>query len=112
MKLFDTVDGLLAGTKYLAWGIGLVGIAGSVVLFFANIPLGAASSVTFLATLLLSVSVTLLLLPKKLTEGKFDKLSGTKRYIIGAAALVAAAAVMGGVYLTNGGFPALNLLVI
>ena len=112
MKLFDTVDGLLVGTKYLAWGIGLVGIVGSVVLFFANIPLGMASAVTFLAALLFSVSVTLLLFPKKLTEGKLEKLSGNKRYIIGSAVLVAAVAVMGVVYLTNGGFPALNLLVM
>nr|WP_308626291.1 hypothetical protein [uncultured Eisenbergiella sp.] len=112
MKLFDTVDGLLVGTRYLAWGIALVGIVGSVILFFANIPLGMASAATFLAALLFSVSVTLLLLPKKLTEGKFEKLAGNKRYIIGAAALVAAVAVMGIVYLTKGGFPALNLLVM
>ena len=112
MKLFDTVDGLLVGTKYLAWGIGLVGIAGSVVLFFANIPLGMASAGTFLAALFLSVSVTLLLLPKPLTKGKFEKLAGNKRYVIGAAALAAAIAVMGVLYMTNGGFPTLNLLVM
>lgn len=112
MKLFDTVDGLLVGTRYLAWGIGLVGIIGSVILFFANLPLGIASAATSLAALLLSVSVTLLLFPKKLTERNLEKLAGTKRYIIGAAALVMAVAVMGIVYLTNGGFPALNLLVM
>ena len=40
MKLFESVNGLLAGTRYLAWGIAVLGILGSVILFIANIPFG------------------------------------------------------------------------
>lgn len=36
MMLFKSIDGLLVGTKYLSWSIGVLGIAGSVVLAFAN----------------------------------------------------------------------------
>ncbi len=107
MGLFKTVDGLLAGTKYLAWGIALVGIGGSVILFFANIGLGFASAAVFIAALFLSIGVTLLLLPKALAK---KKLEGKSRYIIGGVAIVIAVAVMGIVYLNAGGFPAVNLI--
>lgn len=107
MKLFHSIDGLLVGTKYLAWAIGLIGIVGSVILFFVNLSMGFASAMVFIATLLLSVAVTLLLLPKPLAKGK---LSGNKRFVIGTVALVLAVAVFGITYYANGGFPELNLL--
>lgn len=107
MGLFKTIDGLLAGTKHLVWGIAVVGIIGSIILFFTNISLGFTSAAVFCATLLLSIGVTLLLLPqvlaKKMPEGR-------ERYIIGTAAVVIAAAVMGIIYLSAGGFPAVNLI--
>lgn len=109
MKLFDMIDGLLAGTKYLVWAIGLVGILGSVILFFANLPLGLSSAMVFVAALLLSVGVTLLLLPKQLIKGK---LAGSKRLVLGGAALILAVAIMGIIYFTVGGFPVLNLLFV
>ena len=109
MKLFECIDGLLVGTKYLAWAIALVGIVGSVVLFIANLSLGMGSAVVFLASFLLSVGVTLLLLPKKLAKGKLE---GKKKNIVGAVACVFAAVIMGIVYFTNGGFPELNLIFI
>ncbi|MGN0313762.1 MAG: hypothetical protein ACI4EG_03105 [Fusicatenibacter sp.] len=61
--MFESIDGLLAGTKYLVWAIGLVGIVGSVILFFVNLSLGFSSAMFFFATLLLSIAVVLLLLP-------------------------------------------------
>lgn len=109
MGLIKTIDGLLIGTKYLAWGIGLIGMIGSVVLFFANLSLGFASAAVFIAAFLLSVAVTLLLLPKQLVKGIF---AGKARYIIGGVSLVIAVAVMGVVYASCGGFPALNLLFV
>lgn len=109
MKLFESIDGLLVGTKYLAWAIALVGILGSVVLFVANLSLGLGSAVVFVASFLLAVGVTLLLLPKKLAKGKLE---GNKRNIVGAVAIVLAAAIMGIVYFTNGGFPELNLIFV
>lgn len=109
MKLFELIDGLLVGTKYLAWAIGLLGIACSVILFFSNLSLGLASAMVFLAALLLSVAVTLLLLPGKLARGT---LAGSRRTVIGAAALALAVAVMGITYFANGGFPPLNLLFV
>ena len=107
MKLFDTTDGLLAGTRYLAWGIALLGILGSVVLFFANLSLGFASAAVFIASFFLAIGVVLLLLPKQLAKGKLE---GTKKYIVGAAALVIAVMIMGIVWFSNGGFPAINLI--
>lgn len=107
MKLFDSIDGLLAGTRYLAWGIALLGIVGSVVLFFANLSLGLGSAAVFLATFFLAIGVTLLLLPKPLSKGKLE---GIKKYGIGAVAVVIALIVMGAVWFTNGGFPAVNLI--
>lgn len=109
MGLFKTVDGLLAGTKYLAWGLALLGIVGSVVLFFANLGLGFGTAAVFLATLFLSVGVTLLLLPKPLAKGKLE---GQSRYIVGAISIVIAVAVMGVVYMSAGGFPAVNLIFV
>ena len=109
MQLFKTIDGLLVGTKYLAWAIGLIGIVGSVILFFANLSMGFASAMVFIAALLLSIAVTLLLLPKQLAKGK---LGSNKRFVIGAVALILAVAVIGITYFANGGFPALNLLFV
>lgn len=107
MGLFKTIDGLLGGTKYLAWGLALLGIAGSVVLFFANLELGFGTAAVFVATLFLSVGVTLLLWPKPLVKGKPESKS---RYIIGAISVVIAVAVVGVVYMSAGGFPAVNLI--
>lgn len=109
MKLFKSIDGLLVGTKYLAWAIALVGILGSVVLFVANLSLGMGSAIVFLASFLLAVGVTLLLLPQKLTKGKLE---GNKKNIVGAVSCVLAAVIMGIVYFTNGGFPELNLIFV
>ena len=107
MKLFETIDGLFVGTRYLSWGIGVVGIIGSAILFFANIPLGIASAAVFLATFFLAVGVALLLIPNRLAKGKLD---GNKKYIIGAASLAIALVVMAIVWFSQGGFPTINLL--
>lgn len=110
MKLFETIDHLIIGTKYLGWGIALVGIPMSVVLFFANLSLGLASAMVFVAAFLLCIGVTLLLLPKALAKGPLT--ISKMRNIIGAVALVLAAAIMGIVYFAVGDFPAMNLLFI
>lgn len=107
MKLFKSIDGLLVGTRYLAWAIALLGIVGSVILFFANISLGFGSAAVFIATIFLAIGVTLLLLPKQLAKGKLE---GNKKYIVGAVSVVLAAVVIGIVFVTNGGFPAVNLI--
>lgn len=107
MKLFESIDGLLVGTWYLAWGIGVLGVIGSVILFIANVPLGIGTAAVFVASFFLAVAVSLLLLPKQLAKGKLES---NKKYIVGAVSLVIAIAVMGIVYLSNGGFPAINLI--
>lgn len=109
MTLFDTTDGLLTGTRYLAWILGLLGVIGSVILLFVNIPLGLSSAMVFAAAFFLSVAVTLLLMPLKLAKGK---LKGYGRYIIGAVSLLIAIVVMFVVWNVNGGFPAVNLLFV
>ena len=109
MKLFESIDGLLVGTRHLAWGIGVLGILGSSVLFIANVPLGIASAAVFIASLFLAIAVALLLLPKKFSKGKLD---GNKKYVIGAVSLAIAVVVMGIVYASNGGFPEMNLIFV
>lgn len=110
MLLFKTIDNLIISTRYLGWGIALVGNAISIVLFFANLSLGLASAVTFVAAFLMCVGVTLLLLPRTLAKGPLAE--AKKRNIVGAVVLLLAAAVMGVVYFSVGDFPALNLLFI
>lgn len=107
MKLFESIDGLFIGTRYLVWVLGVLGMIGSVLLFFVNIPLGFASAAVFLATFFLSIGVTLLLIPKKLSKGKLE---GNKKSMIGIIALIIALVIMGLVWFINGGFPAINLL--
>ncbi|MDO4272098.1 MAG: hypothetical protein Q4D16_00380 [Eubacteriales bacterium] len=107
MKLFECIDGLLVGTKYLGWAIAVLGIVGSVVLFIVNIPLGFGTAAVFIASLFLSIGVTLLLVPKQLAKAK---LQGNKKYIFGAVLVIIAVVVMGTACLANGGLPAVNLL--
>lgn len=109
MKLFDVIDGLLVGTKYLTWGIALAGIFGSVILLFANLSMGSGAVMVFVAAFLLSVGVTLLLMPKQLAKGKLES---NRRFAAGGVAVSLAVIVMGITYFANGGFPALNLLFI
>lgn len=107
MKLFKCIDELLVGTKYLAWAIALVGIVGSIVLFFANLSIGFTSAAVFIASFFLAIGVTLVLLPKKLAKGK---LGSNMKYVVGAVSIVVAAAVMGVIFFSNGGFLELNLI--
>ena len=107
MKLFDTIDGLLIGTRYLTWGIAVVGTLASLVLLVANVPLGIGSAAACVALFLLACAVVLLLLPKKLAAGGLE---GGSRFAIGGLVLLVACAVMGIVYLACGGFPPLNLV--
>jgi len=109
MKLFESIDGLLVGTRYLAWGIGVLGVIGSIILFIVNVPLGIGTAAVFIASFFLAVAVALLLLPKQLAKGK---LKSNKKYIVGVVSLVIAIVVMGIVYLSNGGFPAVNLIFV
>lgn len=108
-KLFGVIDGLLVGTRFLAWGIAMLGIAGSVVLMVANLPLGLSSAAVFLAALLAAAGVGALLAPKGLLKNKF---SGRGRHFFGACTLLAAVAVMFFVYSSAGGFPSVNLLFV
>lgn len=110
MMLFDMIDALFIGTRYLSWGIAFLGIVLSVILFFVNLSLGLASAMVFVAAFLLAVAVTLLLLPRTLARGVLE--NAKRRAVVGAVALILALAIMGIVYLIAGGFPALNLIFI
>ena len=107
MMLLKTIDYLLKATRYGSWVIGLLGIVISAVLAFANLSLGLSSTVLFVATLLVSIAVSLLLAPGKIVSGK---IADKKRYIISGTCLSIALAIGGIVYLINGGFPEINLL--
>ena len=107
--LLRCIDGLLVGTRYLAWGLGVLGVVVSATLFCLDLPLGAASALVWIAALLLAVGVTLTLLPAALVRGK---LAEKLRWAVGCGALAAAMLLMGGVYLACGGFPAVDLLFV
>lgn len=106
MLIDKTISYLFTGTRYLVWGMALIGIIGSVILFWVNLPLGLLSATTFVASLALAISLSLLLAPRLLTPW----LSITNRLTIGLPAFLIALAVMGMIYYAHGGFPTLNLL--
>lgn len=110
MKLFETINALFIGTRYLSWGIAVAGIVGSVILFFMNLSLGMASALVFVAAFLLALGVTLLLLPMSLAKGILS--NNKKRSMAGGVALFLAVIIMGITYFAVGGFPELNLLFI
>lgn len=61
------------------------------------------------AALLLSIAITLMLMPSSLVE-KLPEGLQEKRFFAGAIVVVVAALLAGIVYFTVGGFPSLNLL--
>lgn len=107
MGLFGTIDGLLGGTRYLAWGIALVCIPASLVLLVANLSLGITSAAACLAALFPAVGVTALLLPAQLAKGP---LANDRLRVIGAVACVIAVAIVGVDFFLAGGMPELNLI--
>lgn len=109
MMIFKVIDGLFVGTRYGAWLLGVLGIVGSLVLAVANLGVGFGAVLVCAGALLVSVAVSLLLVPQKLLKNRFE---GNKRVLIGVAALVASMVLVGGVYFLNGGFPELNLIFV
>ena len=98
MKLFESIDGLFVGTRYLTWGIALLGTIASVILFFANLSLGVGSAAVFIATFLLSIGISLLLLPKPLAKAKLES---SKKYLVGAVFIILAVVIMGIIWKMN-----------
>lgn len=109
MKIFEVIDYLFVGIRYGSWGIGLLGIVASIVLAIANVGMGFSAVILFVATLLLSIAISLLLAPQKWMA---KKLSNKKKYTISAVCLIGAVLIAGITFLTNSGFPELNLLFI
>lgn len=109
MKLFESIDAILTATRYLVWGIGLIGVPASAALALVNLPLGMPSFLIFASTLFLSAAIVFLLVPKRLSEGI---LGSPFRLVAGGIALLAAILIMGSVYYTLGGFPVLDLVFI
>ena len=78
-------------------------------IIFFNIGMGLGAAMVFIAALVLSVGLTMLLLPASFIKGK---LAGNKRYIAGSVFMVLAFVIMGITYFSNGGFPDVNLLFV
>lgn len=100
-QMFKTIDGLFIGIRFGVLGLAALGIAGSVILFFANISLGLLSALLCVAAFALCAALVLLLMPGQMTK---------KRAAAAAVGLVLAFAIAGITYYTNGGFPQMNLL--
>lgn len=107
--LSKTINGLFIKTYYGVWGLGVLGIFGSLILVFVNISLGMSSLLTCVALLCLSLTITMGLLPKFFIKGALLEKIRIPLTIITA---LLAISIMGIVYLTTGGFPELNLLFI
>lgn len=108
MGLFAIIDSLLVGTYYLGWGIALICIPLSVVLFVCSLSYGVAAAAACLAALLAAAGVTLLLLPKQMKLPL--RAIAEKRIVLGGALLALGTVVMGVTYFAAGGLPTMNLL--
>lgn len=109
MMLSSVINGLFIGLRYLVWAMGVIGIPVSIILLIANIAGGIGAIGLMVATLLLSVAITLMLMPSSLVE-KLPEGLQEKRFLVGVIAVIVAALLAGIVYFTVGGFPSLNLL--
>ena len=107
MLLLKTIDGLFAGTRYGVWVLSVLGLAGSIILTFVNLSVGAAAFFICIASFLLSMALTLGLLPSALVKNDFLK---KKRFLAAGIALSLAIVITGIAYFTQGGFPDMNLL--
>lgn len=107
--LEKTINGLFVFTRYLVWALGVLGIVGSAILAVCNFIMGLSAVLLFVSTFLLSVAVTLLLMPEALIN-KLPVSLIEKRFVISGVALVIATVITGVVYFTQGGFPELNLI--
>ncbi len=106
--LTKIINNLFIATRYGVWTLGVLGIIASIILIPANASLGMSSTVIFIATLLVAITVALILLPQKLVINNFLK----KRSIIATITGFLAIGLVAVIYYTNNGFPQLNLLFI
>ena len=107
MIIGSIIDGIFKGTRYGVWGIAVLGILASAIMIFTNIGLGFGSVMISIALLLVSIAVTMLLMPKAIFKNyKLDK----KKIVISVILLLVATAIAGIIYFVVGGFPALNLI--
>lgn len=109
MILSDIINGLFIGLRYLVWAMGVIGIPLSIILLVVNIGGGIGAIGLIVAALLLSIALTLMLMPNSLVE-KLPEGLQEKRFLVGIIAVIVAAVFAGIVYFTVGGFPSLNLL--
>ncbi|MGX7197315.1 hypothetical protein [Enterococcus olivae] len=107
MSIFKIIDGLFIGTRYGVLGMSILGVLASIVLFFVNISMGFSALMVFVATLALSLSLIVFLVPSSVMKGKY---TNKRRYIVGGILSVLALGIMGFTYLSTGGFPELNLI--
>ena len=97
--LSKTIDGLFIATRYLVWMMGVLGIFISVILTLVNVSNGINAVLLFIATLLLSIAITLLLMPNQLLEKNFiPVIIKEKRFTISIVLLVVALGLSAFVY--------------
>lgn len=60
----NVIDGIFKCTRYGVWEIAVLGILASALMIFVNIGLGFGSVMISVALLLVSIAVTMLLMPK------------------------------------------------
>jgi len=109
MMLFEIINYLFIAIRYGVWALGVLGILVSIVLILTNLSFGFSSALVFIASLFLSIAVSVFLLPNIPFILAF---LGGKKLIVAAVSLVISIAIMGLVYVTNGGFPKVNLIFI
>lgn len=111
MLIFKVIDCLFIFTRYLCFSMGVAGILGSIILALCNISLGIYSVLLFLAAFLLSIAVTLLLMPEKIIS-KLPSALVEKRWVLSIVLLIVSTVLTGVIYFLCGGFPEMNLIFI
>ena len=111
--LLTIIDSLFIATRYLVWMLGVLGMFISVILALVNVSNGINAVMLFIATLLLSIAITLLLIPNQLLNKKFiPVIIKEKRFTISIVLLVVALGLSAFVYFIGNGFPVINLIFI
>lgn len=109
MMIFKTIDTIFKSTRYGVWALALLGIPCCIILVICNFSNGIAAMMTCFSALLITMAISLLLLPNMFMKNNF--LESKRMYLVASLSLVSLI-VMGITYFAVGTFPELNLIFI
>lgn len=107
--IVSVIGMLFVATRYIMWGIAIVGIPISIILIFANIKRGIKAVLLMIAALCIAISVALVAIPSSLIV-ILPIVLQANRFVIGGILGLVALAIATLVCFAKGEFPELNLL--